>query len=234
MPADGGKRSIRDYLGEIVYGANDGIVTTFAIVSGFAGAGAESTAEIGALAVLLFGLANLFADASAMGMGAYLASRAEHELYRRRHRETEEEVRTHPGTARARLTEAFEERGLSTMDARQIADQLSRHPALMAEISLAQEESLTDPRHEHPRIKGTVTFLSFLSFGVIPLIPYFLSEPTQETFIASATATVSALILLGLLRWLVTGENLLKCIGETVLVGGISAIIAFGVGLMFR
>ena len=52
-----------DVLRELVYGGNDGVVTTFAIVAGFEGAGAEGAAEVGGAAVLLFGLANLFADA---------------------------------------------------------------------------------------------------------------------------------------------------------------------------
>ena len=61
-------RGLSGSLGEIVYGGNDGIVTTFAIVAGFAGASMHETgAAIGGVAVLLFGLANLFADATAMG-----------------------------------------------------------------------------------------------------------------------------------------------------------------------
>ncbi|WP_366942774.1 VIT1/CCC1 transporter family protein [uncultured Paracoccus sp.] len=72
MSGDGVRQigPLREFLGQIVYGGNDGIVTTFAIVAGFAGARADGTASVGAIAVLLFGLANLFADAVAMGLGA--------------------------------------------------------------------------------------------------------------------------------------------------------------------
>ena len=73
---------LQDYIRQIVYGGNDGIVTTFAVVAGFAGLAAEGTAEVGVLAVLLFGLANLFADATAMGLGEFLSARSEQDVYR--------------------------------------------------------------------------------------------------------------------------------------------------------
>lgn len=76
----------QEYLKQIIYGGNDGIVTTFAIVAGFAGAGAEGTAQIGAVAVLLFGIANLLADATAMGMGEFLSARSQQDVYNATHK----------------------------------------------------------------------------------------------------------------------------------------------------
>ena len=48
-----------------------------------------------------------------------------------------------------------------------------------------------------------------------------------------ALAAMGALVLLGMLRWRVTGEGLLRSVGETVMVGGTCAVIAYGVGLAF-
>ncbi|WP_144905006.1 VIT1/CCC1 transporter family protein [Halobellus captivus] len=59
------------YLAEIIYGANDGIVTTFAVVSGVAGAALSPSI------VLILGAANLFADGFSMGMSNYLSRRSE-------------------------------------------------------------------------------------------------------------------------------------------------------------
>ena len=67
-----------EYLREIVYGGVDGIVTTFAVVAGFAGANAGSqVGGLGALAVLLFGLANLFADGRRLYTPCHLQKRDE-------------------------------------------------------------------------------------------------------------------------------------------------------------
>lgn len=67
---------LEKYLGEIVYGAIDGTVTTFAVVAGATGAGFSSTI------ILILGLANLFADGFSMGVSAYLSKRSEHHRQR--------------------------------------------------------------------------------------------------------------------------------------------------------
>ena len=60
------------YLGELVYGAFDGTITTFAVVAGSVGAGLESNI------IVILGFANLLADGFAMSIGAYLSSKSEH------------------------------------------------------------------------------------------------------------------------------------------------------------
>jgi VIT1/CCC1 family predicted Fe2+/Mn2+ transporter len=61
----------RHYIRDLVYGANDGIITTFAVVSGVAGG------QLAQLAVLVIGAANLAADGVSMGVGNFLAIRAD-------------------------------------------------------------------------------------------------------------------------------------------------------------
>lgn len=60
----------RHYIRDVVYGANDGIITTFAVVAGVAGG------ALSARAVLVVGVANLFADGLSMGVGNYLSIRS--------------------------------------------------------------------------------------------------------------------------------------------------------------
>ena len=67
------ERRFQDYLGEFVYGGIDGLVTTFAVVAGSAGA------ELSISIILILGFANLIADGFSMSIGAYLASRSEHQ-----------------------------------------------------------------------------------------------------------------------------------------------------------
>ena len=70
--------ALTTHLKEVVYGGNDGIVTTFAVVAGFSGANlGDHALNLSIIAVLLFGLANLIADGAAMGLGNYLSVRSE-------------------------------------------------------------------------------------------------------------------------------------------------------------
>jgi VIT1/CCC1 family predicted Fe2+/Mn2+ transporter len=66
-----GVELLRHYLGDLVYGANDGIITTFAVVSGVAGAALD------ARTVLILGAANLLADGFSMGASNYLSIRSD-------------------------------------------------------------------------------------------------------------------------------------------------------------
>ena len=224
---------VASFLKEIVYGGNDGIVTTFAVVAGFAGAGAEGAAAVGTVAVLLFGLANLLADATAMGLGAFLSSRSERDVYMANRAKELHEIEHNAEFERAETIEILKGRGVSDDDATAFADLYQRNPELMADFMMQYELGMSDPREDNAAMNGLATFIAFLLFGAIPLIPYFLFTPSVEVFHASVAATALALILLGLLRWYVTRENLMRSVGETVLVGGTCAVIAYAVGLAF-
>lgn len=226
--------TVQEYLKQIIYGGNDGIVTTFAIVAGFAGAGAEGTAQIGAIAVLLFGIANLLADATAMGLGEFLSARSQQDVYNATHLKERSAIENDPATGRAAMMANLSSRGVCEKDAEQLADVMLRNPEFMADYMMQYELGMPNPSASSAIMNGLFTFGSFIALGAVPLVPYFVMEPTQTTFRLSVAATLAALTSLGLLRWKVTNESMLRCVGETVLVGGICALVAFGVGMVFR
>lgn len=73
------KQKFEQYLGEFVYGATDGTVTTFAVVAGAAGAGLSSKV------IVILGFANLIADGFSMGASAYLSAKSERDLNLKKH-----------------------------------------------------------------------------------------------------------------------------------------------------
>ena len=66
----GALETAQHYVRELIYGANDGLITTFAVVAGVAGGGLSATV------VLVIGVANLLADGLSMGVGSYLSIRS--------------------------------------------------------------------------------------------------------------------------------------------------------------
>ncbi|MBT0956798.1 VIT1/CCC1 transporter family protein [Alphaproteobacteria bacterium KMM 3653] len=221
---------LQENLKQIVYGGNDGIVTTFAIVAGFAGAGSEGTAQIGAIAVLVFGLANLFADAVSMGLGEFLSTRSQRDLYLTQRRIEERELAENPEAEREELIAMMRARGLPEAAAQSAADALMQSPELVVDMMMSYELEMDDMRAATPAWDGMVTFVAFTLFGAIPLLPYFMRDPDVLSFQLSIAATLSALVLLGLLRWYASREAVLRCVGETVLVGSVCAVVAYGVG----
>lgn len=220
----------QEFLKQIVYGGNDGIVTTFAIVAGFTGAHAEGVAGIGALAVLVFGLANLFADGVSMGLGEYLSGRAQRDLYTAERDRLMHRIGQDMPSAHARLAGHLRARGLSPADAQATSAALARAPAVMGEMLMRYDTGLGDPDQDNPAINGVFTFFAFLVFGAVPLVPYFLLPAEATAFVLSTLATLAALGMLGLLRWNATGLGLVRSVGETILVGSICALVAYGVG----
>jgi VIT1/CCC1 family predicted Fe2+/Mn2+ transporter len=225
---------LQEYLKQIVYGGNDGIVTTFAVVAGFAGFGAEGAATVGGIAVLLFGLANLFADGTAMGLGEFLSSRSEADVYHAARARERREIRDNPANELAEAVEILTGRGLDAPDARAVAEIMARNPEYMADFMMQYEIGVADPSDDGAALRGLATFFSFILFGMAPLLPYFLLEPVPATFAVSVAATFAALVALGLLRWKVTSQTLARCLAETVLVGGTCAAVAYAVGWAFR
>ena len=226
-------RPLSDFLKQIVYGGNDGIVTTFAVVSGFAGAAAEGVEKIGPLAVLVFGFANLVADAVSMGLGEFLSTRSQRDLYTARRRETAAALAADPAAARADLAHLLRQRGLPSDDAALVADRIARAPDLATDIAMSGHQSLPDMRQATPAADGLATFAAFLVFGIVPLLPYLLLPATAPgTFGLSVAATVAALTALGLLRWHTTGEGPVRALAETLAVGSTCAAVAYLVGAL--
>ncbi|EAQ11566.1 VIT1/CCC1 family predicted Fe2+/Mn2+ transporter [Maritimibacter alkaliphilus HTCC2654] len=218
---------IQTFLRQITYGGNDGIITTFAIVAGFAGAQAEGVAEVGAVAVLIFGMANLIADGFSMGLGEFLSDRSTRALWRGRAARID---RQSARETQADLAAALMTEGLSPDAAARAAEAIATSPALARDMTLRYRDNAETPHGAPPALRGLVTFASFLAFGLIPILPFFLAPDHPSTPWVSAAATLLALALLGLLRWRATRESAARAVGETLILGALCAALAFGAG----
>lgn len=225
---------ISEYLKEITYGGNDGVVTTFAVVAGFSGAALQGSDVLGLsfATVLLFGFANLFADGLSMGLGDYLAERADADVYNSAKRKERREIDVHTNSEAAETHEILLTKGISSVDADAFIELYKKYPDYWTEWMMHYELEMSDPSHTNPVLTALATFLSFLAFGLIPLLPFFISDlPAATAFQTSAGLTAVALILIGYLRYRVTDRGLLRSVGESLLVGGLSASFAYLVGV---
>ena len=221
---------------EIVYGGNDGIVTTFAVIAGFTGAysATNTTLNLSILTVLLFGLANLFADGSAMGLGSFLSLRAEKSVYRAFKEKERYEIDHNPDMEKAETREILQSRGYSREDAKALTELLAKNSDYWLSFMMNDELELANPEKESAARNGLMTFLSFCLFGFIPLIPYLVLKDPTFSFTWSCVFTFFALVTLGIVSGYVSGRDRKITILETVAVGTAAASVAFVVGLFFR
>lgn len=227
------KNSISGYLKEIVYGGSDGIITTFAVVAGLAGAQIGALTEYPVLIVLALGFANLLADAFSMGMGNVLSILADRDVYKAEKNKEIYEINNNTEMEKRETIYLLQKQGFSKTDAVKITDLYAKNENYWAEFMMKYELEVPTPEHENPIMTGLATFAAFTIFGFIPLIPYVFFKG-NELFIISIFFTIAALAILGVLRWKVTTQKLWRAVGEIVLLGGTAAAIAYYVGTIFR
>lgn len=226
--------TLKKYLPEIVYGGNDGIVTTFAIVSGFMGADIRQAALGSGVVVLIFGLANLFGDAASMGLGDFLSERSRHEQILKQEKALRDEIQGDSPQILKQTQTSLEKRGLKDEEIIVTLKLFQRQKDLWLDYMRSIELRLRDVSQETPALNALTTFFSFLLFGAIPLIPFFFFPPSFQTGLYSVAGTAIALLLLGLLRWRLVGHQPVKNVLEILLVGAVASGIAFLVGYFFR
>ena len=226
---------LKTYLQEVVYGGNDGIISTFVVVSGFTGAmGSEGFSSGLSLATLmLFGFANLIADAVSMAMGNFLSIRADKDVYRDLASLEMKRLHAEKGKELAETEYILTEKGFTTAQARKMAEIMSQNRPYWLSFMMGSELGLDNILDENPVITALVTFISFICFGFIPLFPFVFFGSSDNTFLISAISTGFALVVLGILRAFITRQSPFKKIFETLFVGALASGVAYFVGTLF-
>ncbi len=216
------------YIHDIVYGGNDGIVTTFAIVAGTVGA------ELPAYVIIILGLANLLGDGISMAAGAYLSLKTELDQYERLSKEERQEIRDHPDLEREEVREAYAAKGLTGEALDQMVQRTTENEAVWIETMMREEHGLLRETSAQPLVHGFVTFCSFVVFGSVPLLPYIFGNVSIPRFTVAILSTFSALAFLGFTRSYVTQQRRLRGILEIMAIGAISTGAAYLVGVLLK
>lgn len=228
-----GRGGIQHYIKELVYGGTDGIITTFAVVAGFAGASNQNTV-LPVLTVLLFGFANLFADGVSMALGDYLSSRSEIDVYHKEKEKEHQEIIHNSADEKKETIQILLNKGFTKDQAHTLTDIYMTNPPYWLEFMMKDELELTISGEENIILKALITFFSFIGFGLIPLIPYVFFSHSGNVFYTSIGATFVALSLLGIVRWYITKRSWVRSVLESVILGGSAAFIAYIIGTLFK
>ena len=215
----------QSYLRDFVYGGIDGAVTTFAVVSGVVGA------NLSLRTILILGFANLIADGFSMAAGNYLGTRAEDE--ERRHHEAveREEIRTVPEGEVEEVRQILASKGLSNDTLEKAVKEITADQNKWVQLMIAEEYGLPAAGRSALRAAAT-TFAAFIICGLVPLTPYLL--PLNDQFTAACIATAVAFFGIGSLKSLWTIVPWWKSGLGTLAVGGISATIAYAIGVFLK
>lgn len=217
------------YIKSVVYGGLDGIITTFAVVAGVAGA------SLSTAIVLILGFANLIADGISMAIGDFLSTKAEQEYHKAERKREAWEVENYPEGEKKEMIELYMDKGLSKEDSNKLVSILSKNKKAWLDVMMVEELGIIES-DESPLKNAIATFLSFGIFGFVPLFAYVIVKLFPfiglNTFLTASVLTGVTLFVLGALKVKITGKNWFKSGIEMLVVGGIAAAAAYGIGYL--
>ncbi len=217
---------LEDYLGEFVYGGIDGCVTTFAVVSGSVGAGLDSSI------IIILGFANLFADGFSMSIGAYLASKSETEKYKKHKGIEYWEIENIPETEREEIRVIYKAKGFEGKILEEIVEVITSDKERWVNEMMHNELEMIEEQRSAWWI-GSMTFISFLIVGFIPLVVYlvdYIKPLNINLFLWSSILTAVGFSSIGVMKSYVTQTSVVRSLLETLILGIIAALVAYFVG----
>ncbi len=212
-------------LREVVFGAQDGILSTVALVTAVAvGVGPGGTPT-----VLIAGLAAALAGMISMATGAYLGSRAEQDVRRSEIAREAQELEENPAEELAELVVIFQREGKSFEEARALADEISQDKELWLNTLVEKELGISPEETTNPIKDGLVMGTSFILAAVIPIVPYLFFDGGLAIGISVAGA-LTGLFVLGMGKGrLVQRSPVLQGL-EILGIGAVSAGLGFVLG----
>ena len=210
-------------LREVVFGAQDGIISTMALVTSVSVALGDQSA------VLVAGLAGALAGMISMATGAYLGSRAEQDVQRAEIAKEAREIEENPAEEHAELVVIFQREGRSYEDARQMADEIAEDKDLWLRTLVEKELGISLEETSNP-VKDAITMaLSFVVAAFVPIVPHFFWTGNQAIGISVAAALLG-LFVLGIYKGrLVQKSPVLQGL-EILGIGAVSAAIGYALG----
>jgi len=210
-------------LREVVFGAQDGIISTMALVTSVSVALGDQSV------VLVAGLAGALAGMISMATGAYLGSRAEQDVQRAEIAKEALEIEEKPAEEHAELVVIFQREGRSYEEARQMADEIAEDKDLWLRTLVEKELGISLEETSNP-VKDAITMaLSFVVAAFVPIVPHFFWTGNLAIGISVAAALVGLFILGSYKGRLVQKSPVLQGL-EILGIGAVSAAIGYALG----
>jgi len=209
---------------ELVFGMEDGMVSTMGAVTGIAiGSGNHYT-------VLLAGFVIIAVESISMGVGSYLSSKSKREIDERKLAEERIELKAYPKEEEEELVGMYVQDGWSKALAKKMAREASQNKDLFLQEMAYRELKVFPDELEEPKINALVMGSSYIIGGAIPLIPYFFSTSMSTVVPLSVVLTLCALFGLGAYTARFSKRSWWKAGLEMFTLAGVAAFVGYIVG----
>lgn len=220
------KWSIEDF----VYGATDGAVTTFAIVTGAFGA------SLPVAVIIILGFANLFADGFSMSIGNYLSVKTRREYIEKERKKEEWEIDNLAEQEKQEIREIYEKKGFKDALLEDIVKIITSRRKIWLDTMMKEELELIDDTKK-PLDAAITTFVAFNLLGFVPLAPFVISYILNVTILSTNSALIYSIIftgisffIIGSIKGRIVNKSVISSGFYTLLIGGMAAMVAYTVG----
>ena len=220
-----GRVQAGSWLGDAIYGVNDGLGSIFGIVSGVSGATLGNSHV-----VLIAGMAGMVASALSMGAGAYLAAKSEREFYEAEYQRETKSVRLNPVEARELLSLTYQLRGLPQEDADRVVEHLAVNEKGLATALARERLNTTEESLSNPTTSALSGALSTAVGAFIPIVPFFFLSGYPAVIVAAVVSLV-AHFGVGAAKSLVTIRPWWSSGFEMTWVGALEGAVTYAIGL---
>src|SRR5579863_3387398 len=221
-----GRKQPGAWIGDAIYGVNDGLGAIFGIVSGVSGATAGDSKY-----VLLAGLSGMIASALSMGSGAYLAAKSEREIYDAEIEREREAIRMNGPEARELLSLYYQVKGLPEHDADHMVDHIARDPEQMLRALATERLGTSGDALSNPMVSASSGALSTAIGASIPIVPFFFMHGL-DAVIAAGIISLAAHFAVGAAKSLITVRSWWSSGLEMTIVGAVEGAVTYGIGIL--
>lgn len=218
----------KDVVRDFVFGMQDGLISNLGLVLGvWRGGGSES-------AVVLAGLASMFAGAFSMSTASYLSAKSQREVYEQEIKSTQELLRQNPRQCLASMQIILKDEGFDQKEIKMMCNHFMKHDRSTFMKNYIQKKlGLSEERFDFPLKNAFTMFLSFLFGSLFPIVPFIVWKNGSAALIA-IVITILALFFVGWAKTRYTHLNWFKSGLEIVLIAIGAGIMGYAIGTIFR
>lgn len=214
-------------LSDIILGGQDGLVNVLGVILGVAAATSDARIVIAA------GLAATFAESISMGAVAYTSKLAEHDLYHSEREREHRHINIAPEVEMEEIRDIYKRKGFEGEMLEKIVEVITSNPDVWVNVMMSEEFQMTPPEKTNVLISALIVGFSALVGSLIPLFPFFFWT-VQLSIGLSIVIAALTLFIVGIYKARVTVGRPLRSGLQMAVIGTVSALAGYVVGLIFK
>lgn len=217
-----------NFLRDIVFGANDGVVTAIGFLVGIASSIAQQNV------IIIAGILEIIAGSASMALGNYLAVKSQKEHYDAMEKVERWEMENKPDVERKELQEIYTNMGFDKEAAEILTKKVTSNKELWLKVMMRDELGMSEKESNRPVVSGLVIGVFYLLGGIPPILPFIFVTPVTRALLMSIIISLVVMVFIGVIRWYLNKGSLSRKLTETVVIGVLAAFIGFLAGEVLR